>query len=311
MWQEILAVDSKTSKYRGKMAQEKELRPLYLKRRLQLLQQQEQSAADGSRSSGSAGPIRNKRYLSLRVKLLKRQFGLPSDVLSLKSLSLQGQVGPSSADPRLPRLSSFDSDLANENEVMPRSSPRLKDRFAFTGVHHIFDQHRNRINRIKFAHLPSNSFFACASQDGTVSLCDLATSEHAFLDGNHKGPVSDVDLSDSDEFAVSAALDGSLILWDLKSRKQLRHVQVGVAGVHILFCRFLPQNNNLVVCVLSSGFVNIINISTGKFVIDGSGSPVLGASLCCEISPQGNLLWVGNDRGQIESFKLDCEQRVR
>ena len=37
---------------------------------------------------GGGGPIRNKRYISLRVKLLKRQFGLPSDVLSLKSLSL-------------------------------------------------------------------------------------------------------------------------------------------------------------------------------------------------------------------------------
>lgn len=40
---------------------------------------------------GGGGPVRNKRYLSLRVKLLKRQFGLPSDVLSLKSLSLQSQ----------------------------------------------------------------------------------------------------------------------------------------------------------------------------------------------------------------------------
>ena len=28
---------------------------------------------------GSGGPIRNKRYISLRVKLLKRQFGLPRD----------------------------------------------------------------------------------------------------------------------------------------------------------------------------------------------------------------------------------------
>ena len=28
---------------------------------------------------GGGGPIRNKRYISLRVKLLKRQFGLPRD----------------------------------------------------------------------------------------------------------------------------------------------------------------------------------------------------------------------------------------
>lgn len=34
--------------------------------------------------------VRNRKYLSLRIKLLKRQFGLPSDVMSLKSLSISG-----------------------------------------------------------------------------------------------------------------------------------------------------------------------------------------------------------------------------
>ena len=89
-----------------------DLKPLYLKRRMQLLQ----DASSGSNSSPQTTDIdiaeqeeghrikqlhqsggashqathvmRNKRYISLRVKLLKRQFGLPSDVLSLKSLNL-------------------------------------------------------------------------------------------------------------------------------------------------------------------------------------------------------------------------------
>ena len=32
--------------------------------------------------------MRNKKYLSLRVKLLKRQFGIPNDLMSLKSMSI-------------------------------------------------------------------------------------------------------------------------------------------------------------------------------------------------------------------------------
>ena len=90
MWQDILAVDSKVSQLRPAMAQDKELRPLYLKRRLQLLQEQQRKLQPEVNSSNGGGPIRNKKYLSLRVKLLKRQFGIPSDVLSLRSLSLSG-----------------------------------------------------------------------------------------------------------------------------------------------------------------------------------------------------------------------------
>ena len=49
-----------------------------------------------------------------------------------------------------------------------------------------------------------------------------------------------------------------------------------------LFCRFLPKNNNLVVCGVNSGAVRLFNVSTGKFVAHVS-SPVLGKSLCAEV----------------------------
>ena len=113
-----ISVDSRVCDYRlSKMSDSDkkksgDLKPLYLKRRMQLLQ----DASSGSNSSPQTTDIdiaeqeeghrikqlhqsggashqathvmRNKRYISLRVKLLKRQFGLPSDVLSLKSLNL-------------------------------------------------------------------------------------------------------------------------------------------------------------------------------------------------------------------------------
>ena len=140
MWQDVFAVDSRVCDARfDKMSAEnkRDLKPLYLKRRLQLLQashlhgqsmqtdvehhkkdmenvsDKNNSKIGNSHNSINAGlyqPVmRNKRYISLRVKLLKRQFGLPSDVLSLKSLSL------SSPSPQTTTFRFNDPDLLNEN----------------------------------------------------------------------------------------------------------------------------------------------------------------------------------------------------
>ena len=82
MWQEILAIDSKFNDRR--MMEAKDLRPLYLKRRLQLLQGQPSSRKVNPECDPDQYVMRNKKYMSLRVKLLKKQFGLPSDLTSLR-----------------------------------------------------------------------------------------------------------------------------------------------------------------------------------------------------------------------------------
>ena len=143
MWQDVFAVDSRVCDARfEKMSAEnkRDLKPLYLKRRLQLLQASHlhgqslqtdansrehdmENMSDKNKSkigdgnniipTGAYHPVmRNKRYISLRVKLLKRQFGLPSDVLSLKSLSL------SSPGPQQTPFRFNDPDLLNENMCM-------------------------------------------------------------------------------------------------------------------------------------------------------------------------------------------------
>ena len=82
MWQEIVAIDSKFNDRR--MMEAKDLRPLYLKRRLQLLQGQPSSRKVNPECDPDQYVMRNKKYMSLRVKLLKKQFGLPSDLTSLR-----------------------------------------------------------------------------------------------------------------------------------------------------------------------------------------------------------------------------------
>ena len=89
MWQEILAIDSRVNDRR--MMEAKDLRPLYIKRRMQLLQAQGQPTSHRKLVNPECDPdqcdqyvMRNKKYISLRVKLLKKQFGLPSDLTSLR-----------------------------------------------------------------------------------------------------------------------------------------------------------------------------------------------------------------------------------
>ena len=112
-------------------------------------------------------------------------------------------------------------------------------------------------------------------------LHDGGESQFVSLEG-HTDVVLDLDVSESNEFLVSCSADGVVALWDLKTRALLRKTDSADCGLHVLFCRFLPKNNNLVVCGVSSGAVRLFNVSTGKFVAHVS-SPVLGKSLCAEV----------------------------
>ena len=121
MWQEIVAIDTKLNDHR--MMEAKDLRPLYLKRRLQLLQN---AQSKHHRSASLPNPeevdpdqyvMRNKKYISLRVKLLKKQFGLPADLVSLTSqVSLSPSVNTASTTTTTVVTKAVDQD-ANYNGV--------------------------------------------------------------------------------------------------------------------------------------------------------------------------------------------------
>ena len=229
MWQDVFAVDSRVceARFENMSAEKKrDLKPLYLKRRLQLLQasahlhgqQRDVEAESGKQvidnisdenktielqranSKESYQPVmRNKRYISLRVKLLKRQFGLPADVLSLKSLSLSSPVS------QPPSVRFNDPDLLNENmdedvEMnIPSEKPKLQHQLSlksiaksatteecnsFNRVHQILDSiHRSQVTRLMFTQMQmmakdneSNQLKFCivsSSLDGKISISNL------------------------------------------------------------------------------------------------------------------------------------------
>jgi WD40 repeat protein len=132
-------------------------------------------------------------------------------------------------------------------------------------------------------------------------------------------------MCDDDRMLVSACADGSVLLWHLKTGKELRRltcskqmqpqqhfinsgdVKKDTQIMRITGVRFLPKNNNLYACATSGGLIRLLNVSTGKFLLEGSGHTT-GKPSCIEIDPRTgsshqSLLWSGSDRGYIESFR--------
>ena len=100
--------------------------------------------------------------------------------------------------------------------------------------------------------------------------------------------------------------DGALVVWNVQSGQELRRLNTleGSHGGFVNACRFLPRNNNLIMCALSSGVLQVWNISTGKFNSD-CGAKMLGKTVAVTMNATGNILWAANDRGSIESFRID------
>ncbi|XP_040570946.1 WD repeat-containing protein 13 [Lepeophtheirus salmonis] len=263
MWQDIFAVDSAFTNSSDRMA----ANPLYLKRRWQLLSRRRPHY-------GKRMELTRKKYLSLRVELLKRQFKLPSpDLLSLKNLSL--------------------NDTPQEDPV----NERFVNNGSFRGVHQIFDGHSQAITRLTFGKSSSKSLLA-SSLDGNISTVqDLRVfqTQPSFLKPSLNDGIHSFDLSESDEVLIIAE-ENSLILRDSTSGKILRNI----SDISAFAVRFLPLNNNFFACLLRSGEVAVMNISTGKFA---SSSPVPGRPT--SVALLGSLLWVANDSGVVESFKLN------
>jgi len=328
MWQEIVAIDTKINDHR--MMESKDLRPLYLKRRLQLLQNKAQNHTQPQKSVVSHPEypdpdqyvMRNKKYISLRVKLLKKQFGLPSDLVSLRSLSLSPalSVQAAAASKSVNFQNSEKENPEKNSSNHPHQNP---DSSGYNGVHYVIELEQAPLasgTRLLFRLLGENSIGTSSNEQESLLFANdmgqIISNElrHQFgkkvFQVTTKSTVTDYDVNDSNDLLVGAGQDGSFVAWNLHSGLELRRIQFAAdgllpRGVYVIFCRFLPRNNNLIICALSNGVLQVLNISTGKFNHDCHGAPMLGKTLAVTLNATGSVLWAGNDRGYIESFRID------
>ncbi|XP_023325509.1 WD repeat-containing protein 13 [Eurytemora carolleeae] len=238
-------------------------------------------------------------YLQLRALLLKRKIKV-LDTLDMKS-NQSSTFSLSVGESRNPR---YKPRRVSMSLVLPIN--HLTEEYDFQGLHHVSDIHRAPVTHLMFAH-NENSQLISASLDGNISVYKLDENPPCVshtLTGHAQG-VTDFDISTSNQLLVSSCQDGSLYLWNLSTGELLRRVSVSRSP--LLACKFLPGNNNLVVCGSSGGAVQLINISTGICPVSGS-SFIPGSALSLAADSQESLVWAGSDRGTIIAFRVNLQQ---
>ncbi|KOB79538.1 putative F-box/WD-repeat protein pof1, partial [Operophtera brumata] len=238
--QQIFALDARFNAYRA--PNNPNFKTLYIRRRSQLL-----------RENAKFKDIDTiKKYLNVRSQLLQRRYGV-QDNISISSSSSRARSSS--------KASLAVEDSPSNTNTKRKNDMTISENYAFTGVHHIFDQHAEQVSVVKFAN-NDRSKLACASDDGSVSIyCDWSA---------------------SNELLVTCGLDGCLALWNVGARSRLRLVRDQLAAP-LLCCVFQPANNNM--AGNARGMVAVLNISTG--IYPRGGSSVLGGrvmSIACESS---------------------------
>ncbi|XP_015191323.1 PREDICTED: WD repeat-containing protein 13-like [Polistes dominula] len=273
--QQVLALDAKYNTQRASKLPT--LGMLYIRRRNQLLREKPFKEHD----------IRTQ-YLKLRLDLLNKRYGDNIEQTNITNNTLQKET----------------SDNLPKSNFVPKKS--TAENFAFTGVHHVFDQHTAAVIMLKFAN-NDRSRLGCASLDGTLSICEVINTPPqvlVVLEGHQKG-VTAFDWSISNDLIVSSSLDATIRLWKVQVEPKCLRVVKDPQNAEIFCCAFIPANNNLVVTGNSHGLIQILNVSTGIYTRGGScklGEKVL--SLTCEESG-GSLIWAGSDRGTITSLQFE------
>lgn len=317
IWQQVLAIDARYNAYRS--PNDPNFRTLYIRRRSQLLRE--------SQKSERCVTFR-KQYLRLRSQLLAQRYGLAVEQSSNRSRSMGGRSNSratletsDSSENRLQggtgelsRRGSFGNQrslLTNEGLVPTYAAEAsraivggtsISENYAFAGVHHIFDQHRDAVTSVRFAN-NEKYLLGCCSADGNLSICRLDPPCVLYMLKGHRAKVSGFEWSLSNDLLVSGSLDGTVRLWDAKTGACVRTVP-DPAGASIYSCVFQPANNNMVVTGNEKGLVQVLNISTGIYLKGGS-STTTGCVLCLTFEPTGKLLWAGDDRGYIVSYLFD------
>lgn len=184
----------------------------------------------------------------------------------------------------------------------------FSENYSFSGMHHIFDQHKDAVTSIRFAN-DDKSLLCCSSMDSTLSICQLTPSPATILYvlKGHNAGVVDFEWSLSNDLIVSCSLDATVKLWGAATGQCLRTIAEPYA-VPVMSCAFHPLNNNMVVTANCKGLLQVLNVSTGIYTKGStfnSGEHVCLICLCFDT--MGTTLWMGDSKGFIWTFAFEMK----
>lgn len=336
-WHQVLALDAKFNNFRA--PNEPSFKRLYLRRRSHLLRTSNHYKNDVIRSPSIPETTlceggSSFSYLSTRTLLLQQKYRISLDQLSHRSSRPPSRLTVATCDNGggSGQLSSaFRAAIAGTGfgssgragpcaaGVVPTNRARasraivggttLGENYAFSGVHHIFDQHSDAITMVKFGH-NDNSLLCCSSADGTATVC-RAEERSAVLHTlrHHTAPVTGVDWSGSNELVATCSSDGSLCVWRPDTGALLRARPPVAPGAAALAVLFHPLNSNWVLVGGSEGaggggLVQVVVLSTGHTVRGGT-APTPAPVTALAFNTHGTTLWAGDDKGSITAFRVD------
>ncbi|CAH8664326.1 unnamed protein product [Schistosoma rodhaini] len=336
VWQQVLALDSRYSAVRPITKSSTELRQLYLRRRNQLTREKAAlSANEAFRHPNLSCSFQYTAetfvtsfvaYRNIREQLLLSLYGPPKPHKCASpqfSLTKTRSYDDSTKQPSLLNYSMTKSICdASSDYLTPGRTETLGESYAFSGIEHIFDHHSGAVNRLSFANHDS-SRLALASSDGTVSICRISPTNGVFSIACvlpeyrvKQTEITDIAWSMTNEFLASTSLDGNICLWDVGEAKLAReYLSTELKLGPLLTCAFQPANNNIFAVGSVTGIVQMVNLSTAA-----QGSKTRPNSSITELrsllgtgsittlafeNATGNYLWVGTDRGIIQSYLCD------
>ncbi|KAK0048465.1 WD repeat-containing protein 13 [Biomphalaria pfeifferi] len=249
VWQQVLALDAKFNAYRS--PNNPQFRTLYIRRRSQLLREHAKNEKDGSIKSRSFSLRSIGRTIESLESMIaggdNRKFFHHRRHMSTSSLKYLYE-GPMKHV--YDSIEVVPTSVAEASKAMA-GGKSLSENYAFTGMHHIFDQHSNAVTCVKFAN-DDRSRVACSSLDGTLSICQLIpppATVICMLKG-HSAGVTDFVWSLSNDVILSVSLDGTARLWDVAAGTCMRVIEDSL-GSELLCCVFQPLNNNMFVISFS------------------------------------------------------------
>lgn len=291
--QQVFALDARYNAHRA--PESPNFRTLYIRRRSQLLRETDRNSDQW------------KQYIKLRAMLLQQRYGnSKTDSGSNTNLSRTMSRTSILTDLQVPQFSRTNTVIPTKEAFASKAivgGNTIAENYAFSGVHHIFDQHSKATTMIKFAN-NDRSRLCCSSLDGNLSICDVTSDPPAVLAvlKGHTEAVPGFDWSINNDLIASVSLDATIKLWKVSDFACLRTLKEPNSA-QMLCCIFQPSNNNLILIGNSKGDIRIVNVSTGLFL--KNICKIGGSILTITTDNNGKILWAGNNRGEIVS--LFCE----
>jgi WD40 repeat protein len=204
--------------------------------------------------------------------------------------------------------SSLNSNNFNNNQQQLRAkseTPPSDTTTSFAGVHHIFNNHKGAVTRIRFAN-KDKSLLASCSLDGSLVICQVIPSPATTiyrLEGHQSG-IMDMQWNTTNDLIVTASLDGTARVWQV-NKGQCMRILKDTCGAQVLCCCFQPLNENMIFTGNSKGLIQVYNLSTGIIVNKNCLQKVLGRVLCMCFDSTGTNIWIGDDKGTLTAFQFD------